>query len=142
MDHSSNSDFAFSNFSIDYWESYRYPGGDDGIELDAWWIPVDQNGAGDSPVIILTHGLRASKYDSDILLVAAILNKAGFNTLLFDQRDHGMSTIEDGHISVGTKEYRDLISSVDWLVDEQSINPNRIGVYGLSMGAGTAAIAF
>ena len=142
MDHSSNSDFAFSNFSIDYWESYRYPGGDEGIELDAWWIPVDQNGAGDSPVIILTHGLRASKYDSDILLVAAILNEAGFNTLLFDQRDHGMSTIEDGQISVGTKEYRDLISSVDWLVDEQSINPNRIGVYGLSMGAGTAAIAF
>ena len=90
----------------------------------------------------MAHGLRASKYDSDILLVAAILNQAGFNTLLFDQRDHGMSTIEDGYISVGTKEYRDLIASVDWLVNEQLIEPDRIGVYGLSMGAGTAAIAF
>ena len=142
IDYSSNTNFPFSDFSIDYWEPQKYPGGDKEILLDAWWIPIDKNGSGDAPVIILAHGLRASKYDSDILLVAAILNQAGFNTLLFDQRDHGMSTIEDGHISVGTKEYRDLIASVDWLVNEQLIEPDRIGVYGLSMGAGTAAIAF
>ena len=141
-DHSGEFIFSYSDFSINYWESLNYPGGDDGIYIDAWWIPINKEGPGDAPVIILTHGLRSSKYDSNILLVAGILNKAGFNTLLFDQRDHGMSTIEDGQISVGTKEYRDLIASVDWLVSNQSISPEKIGVYGLSMGAGTAAIAF
>jgi len=141
-DNSKKNDFPFEKYTIDYWESHQYVGGDEGIQIDAWWIPINSNGAGEAPVIILAHGLRSSKYDSDILLVAAILNQAGFNTLLFDQRDHGMSSIEDGKISIGTKEYRDVIASVDWLVNTQSINPERIGVYGLSMGAGTAAIAF
>ncbi len=142
QDNSKKSDFPFEKYTVDYWEPHQYVGGDEGIQIDAWWIPINSNGAGDAPVIILAHGLRSSKYDSDILLVAAILNQAGFNTLLFDQRDHGMSSIEDGKISIGTKEYRDVIASVDWLVNTQSINPERIGVYGLSMGAGTAAIAF
>ena len=141
-DNSKESDFPFDKYTVDYWESHQYAVGDEGINIEAWWIPISKNGAGEAPVIILAHGLRSSKYDSDILLVAAILHKAGFNTLLFDQRDHGMSSIEDGRISIGTKEYRDVIASVDWLVNIQSINSERIGIYGLSMGAGTAAIAF
>ena len=142
QDNSKESDFPFEKYIVDYWESHQYAAGDEDIQIDAWWIPIDRNGPGEAPVVILVHGLRSSKYDSDILLVAAILNQAGFNTLLFDQRDHGMSTIEDGKISIGTKEYRDVIASVDWLVNTQSINPKSIGIYGLSMGAGTAAIAF
>ena len=77
-----------------------------------------------------------------MLTVAGMLHQQGFNVLLFDQRDHGDSSIEDGRVSIGTKEYRDVIATVDWLINEQNIAAERIGLYGESMGAGTAAMAF
>ena len=136
------SSFPFEDFYISYWEHKQYKGGDIGIQLDAWWIPISQEGPGEAPVIIITHGLRISKFDPDMLTVAGMLNSAGFNVLLFDLRDHGKSTIEDGRVSLGTKEYRDVIASVDWLIKEYGFNNKRIGIYGDSMGAATAAIAF
>jgi fermentation-respiration switch protein FrsA (DUF1100 family) len=77
-----------------------------------------------------------------MLTVAGMLHLKGFNVLLFDLRDHGKSTIEDGKVSLGTKEYRDVMASVDWLIDVKDIDAKRIGIYGDSMGAATAAIAF
>jgi hypothetical protein len=77
-----------------------------------------------------------------MLTVAGMLHKTGFNVLLFDLRDHGKSTIEDGRVSIGTKEYRDVMASVDWLIEIQDIDAKRFGIYGDSMGAATAAIAF
>ena len=141
-DNSEESDFPFDEYQVDYWESHQYVGGDDGIILDAWWIPIQKSSPGNAPVIIVTHGFRVSKFDPDILTVAGMLNHAGFNVLLFDLRDHGKSTVEDGRVSLGTKEYKDVIASVDWLVKDKGFSVQRIGLYGDSMGAATAAIAF
>ena len=141
-DNSEESDFPFDEYQVDYWESHQYVGGDDGIILDAWWIPIQKSSPGNAPVIIVTHGFRVSKFDPDILTVAGMLNRAGFNVLLFDLRDHGKSTVEDGRVSLGTKEYKDVIASVDWLVKDKGFSVQRIGLYGDSMGAATAAIAF
>ena len=80
-----------------------------------------KRGLSNAPVVIVVHGLRVSKYDPDMLTVAGMLHKTGFNVLLFDLRDHGKSTIEDGRVSIGTKEYRDVIASVDWLIEIQDI---------------------
>ena len=136
------SDFAFDQYQVNYWENHRYAGGDIGITLDAWWLPVTSAGAGNAPVVIGLHGIRSNKYDQDMLTVAGMLHQKGFNVLLFDQRDHGDSSVEDGRVSLGTREYRDVIASVDWLINEQNIAAERIGLYGESMGASTAAIAF
>ena len=141
-DNSEESDFPFDKYQVDYWESHQYVGGDNGIILDAWWIPIQKSSPGNAPVIIVTHGFRVSKFDPDILTVAGMLNRAGFNVLLFDLRDHGKSTVEDGRVSLGTKEYKDVIASVDWLVKDKGFSVQRIGLYGDSMGAATAAIAF
>ena len=141
-DNEKESEFPFEKYYIDYWETHRFSGGDPGIELDAWWIPITKEGPGDAPVVICSHGVRSNKYDQDMLTVAGMLHLAGFNVLLFDQRDHGDSTVEDGQVSIGTKEYRDIIASVDWLIEKQDIAAEKIGVYGESMGAATAAIAF
>ena len=141
-DNSEESDFPFDEYQVDYWESHQYAGGDEGIILDAWWIPIQKSSPGNAPVIIVTHGFRVSKFDPDILTVAGMLNRAGFNVLLFDLRDHGKSTVEDGRVSLGTKEYKDVIASVDWLVKDKGFSVQRIGLYGDSMGAATAAIAF
>lgn len=141
-DNSEESDFPFDEYQVDYWESHQYAGGDEGIILDAWWLPIKEKEDINVPVVIVVHGLRVSKYDPDMLTVAGMLHLKGFNVLLFDLRDHGKSTIEDGKVSIGTKEYRDVIASVDWLIDVKGIDAKRIGIYGDSMGAATAAIAF
>jgi len=142
VDNQDKRDFPFNEYFVDYWESHQYPGGDEGINIDAWWVPITPDGPGEAPVVICLHGLRISKHDADLLTVTGMLHQAGLNVLLFDMRDHGLSTIEDGKISIGTKEYRDVIASVDWLIDVQGIDAKRIGIYGDSMGAATAAIAF
>ena len=142
QDNSEESDFPFDKYQVDYWELHQYAGGDDGIILDAWWLPIKEEGDSNAPVIIVVHGLRVSKHDPDMLTVAGMLHKTGFNVLLFDLRDHGKSTIEDGRVSIGTKEYRDVIASVDWLIDAKGVAAKQIGIYGDSMGAATAAIAF
>jgi fermentation-respiration switch protein FrsA (DUF1100 family) len=141
-DNSEESDFPFDEYQVDYWESHQYAGGDEGIILDAWWLPIKEKESSNAPVVIVVHGLRVSKHDPDMLTVAGMLHKTGFNVLLFDLRDHGKSSIEDGKVSIGTKEYRDVIASVDWLIDAKGMDAKRIGIYGDSMGAATAAIAF
>ena len=108
-DNSEDSNFPFDEYQVDYWELHQYAGGDDGIILDAWWLPIKEEGDSNAPVIIVVHGLRVSKHDPDMLTVAGMLHKTGFNVLLFDLRDHGKSTIEDGRVSIGTKEYLSLI---------------------------------
>ena len=62
--------------------------------------------------------------------------------IVFDLRDHGESSLDDDRVSGGQDEWVDVIAIFDWLVEEQGADPDKIGVYGNSMGAGTAAIAF
>jgi len=141
-EHWSETDFPFDQYTVNYWESVRYAGGDEGIEIDGWWVPISETGPGDAPVVMLVHGIRGSKNDPDMLTVSGMLHQAGFNVLMFDLRDNGASSVEDGKASIGIKEYRDVMASVDWLMQEKGFNEHRIGLYGDSMGAGTAAMAF
>ena len=141
-EHWSETDFPFNQYAVNYWESVRYPGGDAGIEIDGWWVPISEAGPGEAPVILLVHGVRGSKNDPDMLTVSGMLHQAGFNVLMFDLRDNGASSVEDGKASLGIKEYRDVMASVDWLMNEKGFNEHRIGLYGDSMGAGTAAMSF
>ncbi len=136
------SDFDTSPYEVDYYENVTIASRTTGIDLDSWWIPVDELDEGPAPTVVLVHGLRSSKADYHVLMVAGMLNQHGFNVLLIDLRDHGQSTVEDGRVSIGTKEYIDVMSGVDWLIDEQGIPEEMIGLWGSSMGAGTAAITF
>ena len=135
-------DYDTSPYEVDYYENVTIASRTAGIDLDCWWIPVDGLGDGPAPTVVLVHGLRASKAGYRMLMVAGMLNEHGFNVLLIDLRDHGKSTVEDGRVSIGTKEYIDVMSGVDWLIDEQGIPEEMIGLWGNSMGAGTAAITF
>jgi len=114
----------------------------EGINLSGWWIPAEENVSQPAPTVIIQHGLRSSKASYQVLMSAGMLHRNGFNTVMIDLRDHGMSTIEDNRVSIGTKEYIDVMSLVDWLIENKSIPEHKIGMLGNSMGAGTAAIAF
>ena len=111
---------------------------DEGIFLSAWYLKQNES----MPWVIFVHGIRGCKADAALLLPSGMLANAGFNVIVFDLRDHGESSIDDNRVSGGQDEWVDVITVFDWLIDEHNANPDEIGIYGNSMGAGTAAIAF
>ena len=123
--------------SPDY-ENVTIPGGDEGIELSAWWI----QGIEGEPTIIMCHGIHSSKAADKLLLVAGMLNNNGYNVVMFDYRDHGHSTQEDGMISLGVREHRDIIAVMEWVNETKGAPYSQIGLYGMSMGGGYVANAF
>jgi fermentation-respiration switch protein FrsA (DUF1100 family) len=103
----------------------------DGVVLSGWYLP-SENGA----AIALLHGAGSTR--SNTLDHAALLNEAGYGTLLFDSRGYGRS----GGTAMAAGWYGDLdiAAAVDFLSDRPGVDPRRIGVLGLSMG-GEEAIA-
>ncbi len=124
------------------YQEVSFPSRDDHLNIAAWWIP----GAGVTdpsaiPTVILVHGLGGCRRSPAVLLAAGMLHRNGFNTLLIDLRDQGDSQIEDGRYAAGTEEYRDVLGAWDWLISDQNIAPEQIGLFGTSLGAATALIA-
>jgi pimeloyl-ACP methyl ester carboxylesterase len=109
----------------------------DSINLSAWWItPVGGNGKS----VIVTHGIGTSRRDFNTLLPTGMLVKNGFNVLLVDMRDTGESTCTDGRHSAGQEESSDFAKVAQWLVDEKGIEPQSLGMFGVSGGAVTTSL--
>jgi pimeloyl-ACP methyl ester carboxylesterase len=97
----------------------------DDVELAGWYLP----GASDAAIVV-AHGAGSTR--SDALEQAAVLNRNGFAVLLVDARGHGDS---DGTaMDFGWYGDADLIAAVDHLAARRDVDPDRIGVLGLSMG--------
>ena len=120
------------------WENETIPVQGEDIQLAAWVMESNTS----RPWVILVHGIRSCKANHEVLIPAAWLYQADFNVILFDMRDHGNSTVEDGLVSAGQREWRDVVAVWSWLQSEKQVSPHHIGLYGVSLGAGTAAIAF
>jgi uncharacterized protein len=130
--------FSESPFLMPQYENVRIPSRQPGINLAGWYVP----GKPDAPAIILTHGINGCKCDSNVLTVAGMLHRNGFNVLLYDLRNHGQSDIDNGRTAIGNKEYLDVLGAWDWVMTQKHFASNRIGLYGESLGAGTTLIAF
>ena len=111
---------------------------DEGLMLSAWFLEQDES----MPWIIFVHGIRGCKSSGSLLIPSGMLANAGFNVIVFDLRDHGESSIDDNRVSGGQDEWKDVITVFDWLIEEKGAQPDKIGLFGTSMGAGTVAIAF
>lgn len=102
------------------------------VTLSAWWItPKADNGK----TVIVTHGIGTSRRDFNTLIPTGMLVKEGFNVLLVDSRDTGESTCTDGRHSAGQEESTDFAEVAKWLVDNQGISPESLGMFGVSGGA-------
>lgn len=113
----------------------------EGVELAAWWIPaVGADATQAEETVIVTHGYGTSRRDFNALLPTSMLVRAGFNVLLVDQRDTGNSTCVDGRHSAGQDESDDFAAVADWLVTQRGVDPQKLGMYGVSGGAIAAAI--
>lgn len=101
----------------------------DGIRLIGWYIPARNHAA-----VILCHGYSNNR--SQLLDQAAVLAQQGFGVLLYDMRAHGDS--EGALFTRGWLEVNDLLGAVAYIQRRSDVDPNRIGVYGFSIGGQVA----
>ena len=145
LNESSNSENITSNImeglSEYWWPGYEHATieveGED-LFLSAWFLRQNES----MPWVIFVHGIRGCKSGGELLISSGMIANAGFNVISFDLRDHGESSIDDNRVSGGQDEWKDVVAVFDWLVEEQGAEPDEIGLFGTSMGAGTVAIAF
>jgi fermentation-respiration switch protein FrsA (DUF1100 family) len=98
----------------------------DGLELEGWYLPQ-----GNAPVILYFHG-NASHYAARLPKVIDYLN-AGYSVLLAGYRGYG------GNPGTPTEQglYDDARAYMEFL-ENQNIPPEKIILYGESLGTGVA----
>jgi hypothetical protein len=101
----------------------------DGVRLSAWWVPAEQ----ERGVLIFCHGNAGNiSHRLDSLL---IFHRLGLSTLIFDYRGYGLS---DGKpTEKGT--YLDADAAWMYLIRERRIPPDRIIIFGRSLGGAIAS---
>ncbi|MBI5240277.1 MAG: alpha/beta hydrolase [Elusimicrobia bacterium] len=107
----------------------------DGLTLKGWFLPSP---TGDGRTLLMCHGWGDNK--GELLSGTHFLNSAcGFNLLYFDNRSHGES---GGDITtIGCLEVMDFHAAMAFLRSQKPQCLERLGVFGLSMGAAVAAMA-
>jgi dipeptidyl aminopeptidase/acylaminoacyl peptidase len=99
--------------------------GADGRRVAGWYAPSRNRAA-----IILVHGTGAER--SSLLFETGFLSQAGFGVLAVDLPGQGAS---EGRTRWGVPERHAISAAVDWLRARDEVDPERIGGFGLSMGA-------
>ncbi len=101
----------------------------DGVRLFGWYVEA----AADRPVIIWCHGNAGNIINR--LENLRLLYQLGLSVFLFDYRGYGKSfrgrPSEEGL-------YRDAIGAYDYLTQRRKIRPERIALFGRSLGASVA----
>jgi dipeptidyl aminopeptidase/acylaminoacyl peptidase len=100
-----------------------FPGGH-GLPLQGWLFPRGEQ----APTILACGGYRGQR--SDLLGIATVLWRAGFNTLIFDYTGYGD---EPGPVTLGYWELADARAALDFLRRRFPAAP--LGTIGYSMGA-------
>lgn len=97
----------------------------DGVRLAGWYVPSRHGAA-----VVVRHGAGSTR--SNVLDHIAVLADAGYGVLALDARGHGES---DGRaMDFGWYGDLDIAAAVDFLAAQPGIDPEHIGVVGLSMG--------
>jgi pimeloyl-ACP methyl ester carboxylesterase len=101
-----------------------------GIDIGGWWIPGQKN----SPGIILAPGYGMNR--ADALSLAAALNNAGFNLLVYCQRGSGINSKEAS--TLGLYEADDMSAALRYMQSRPENNSNKLGIWGVDIGARAA----
>jgi pimeloyl-ACP methyl ester carboxylesterase len=97
------------------------------------WLLLGLRGA---PVIILCPGYDSNR--SDLLSLGSILRDNHFNVYIFNF--HGPKA-KEAFSNLGSRQASDLMSAITTVTKQPDVNPNRVGVYGTSMGGYAALVA-
>jgi hypothetical protein len=101
----------------------------DGERLDAWFVPKERAQAS----VLILHGNAGNM--SHRLETIAMFHRLGYNILIFDYRGYGRSTGQPSETGL----YRDAQTAWDYLVRQRGISPERIILFGESLGGAVAA---
>jgi fermentation-respiration switch protein FrsA (DUF1100 family) len=126
------------NYDLAYEDvSFKSKKGD--VQLKGWWLSAEQNLAQpNGKTVVLAHGYSENRLQKQVpgLSLASLLTSNGYNVLLFDFRNSGVS--EGTLTTVGQYEKMDLLGAIDYVKSIQS--DTKIILFGFSMGASTSLI--
>jgi uncharacterized protein len=104
----------------------------DGINLFGWYIAPSAEA--DGAMLIYVHGLGGNRVE--LLDQAAMIHaRLGVGALLIDLRNHGAS--QGTVTTLGLRESDDVIAAFNYVQARPEVNPERIGLVGVSMGGAT-----
>lgn len=106
---------------------------EDGQTLHGWYLPGEGEVQGS---VLFLHG-NAENISTHLASVAW-MPEAGFNVFLFDYRGYGRSIgapdLEGVHL--------DSQAALEWLLTKEDVDPDRLAVFGQSLGGAIALSAF
>jgi pimeloyl-ACP methyl ester carboxylesterase len=105
----------------------------DNVNLAAWFVPAKDNDQIDKGVILFCHGNGGNI--SNRISYLPIFRDLGLSTFLFDYRGYGKS--EGKPSEEGT--YADVEAAWQYLTQERQIPPQKIIIYGESLGGAIAS---
>ncbi len=106
---------------------------EDGETLHGWWLPHDQHQKSTTATVLFFHGNAGNV--SHRLDSLRIFNDLGLSVMIIDYRGYGLSTGKPSEPGV----YRDATAAWRWLTESRGVDPNRIILFGRSMGAAVAS---
>ena len=100
----------------------------DGVMLHGWFVP-----GADGATLVLMHG-NAGNISGRLRRLAELHGALGMNVFIFDYRGYGLS---EGRASEkGT--YLDAEAALDYVVSRGDVDPDRIVLFGHSLGTAVA----
>ncbi len=109
------------------YEEYWLPTQDD-LQIRSWYKP-SKNGS----AVIIMGGISGAL--GNRIPIAQPLIEAGFGVILIDTRACAQPKAK---VTLGADEVYDAYAALDFLIEEESFSPEKIGIYGFSMGGVTA----
>ena len=129
--------FKFNKYHLNEWESVSFTSREPNILISGWLFNYHIN----SPIVIIVHGIFPNgKCKSEPNIIASLLIKNGINALTIDLRNYGQSTLVTNYENLGLTEYLDVLGAFDFL-QTRGFKKNKIGLVGISLGAGTVIFA-
>ena len=116
-----------SDLGLTYWDIY-FPSSD-GIKLHGWFLPASGEAVG---TVLYLHG-NAQNISTHIHNVSW-LPERGFNVFLIDYRGYGASAGQPDMDGI----HKDAVAAIDYLVENAPIDPDRLIVFGQSLGGSVA----
>jgi hypothetical protein len=106
----------------------------EGVTLRGWFYTAD-NSSGPAPTIVMAHGFSAVK-EMYLDKYAETFAAAGFNALVFDNRNFGASDGEPRQEIDPWQQIRDYRHAITYASELAETDINRIGIWGTSYSGG------
>jgi uncharacterized protein len=106
------------------------------IQLQGYYYTPESQGMFPAVIICHPHSLYGGSMDNYIVKrLAAVLTDNNIVSMIFNFRGVGQS---QGSFDNGTGEQDDITAAIDWLLQQRSVDKDRIGLAGYSFGGGVS----